>query len=45
VPRCGTPDEALDAHGLSAGRLAEAVRAWVHGTANRPDLHVVLRQN
>lgn len=27
VPKCGTADEVLDAHGLSAGRLAEALGA------------------
>jgi transketolase len=45
VPRCGTPDEALEAHGLSATRLTEAIRATVHGTTRRSPLHVVLREN
>lgn len=29
IPRCGTPEEVLDAHGLSAGRLADAIRIAV----------------
>jgi transketolase len=32
VPRCGTEDEVLDAHGLSAVRLADEIRAVVRRT-------------
>lgn len=42
VPRCGTPAEALDAHGLSAAALAETVRAAVLDKPGRPALDITL---
>jgi transketolase len=43
VPRCGTEDEALEAHGLSARRLAEAIRAEVRGESVHSPFDVALR--
>ena len=43
VPRCGTPAEALRAHGLDADRLADTIRAEVAGKAEPGPLHVTLR--
>ncbi|GGM15111.1 MULTISPECIES: transketolase family protein [Micromonospora] len=43
VPRCGTPAEALLAHGLHADRLAEVVRAEVGGKSEPGRFDVVLR--
>jgi transketolase len=43
VPRCGTADEALEAHGLSSGRLAEAIRAEVRGEPVDRPFDVALR--
>lgn len=43
IPRCGRDDEVLDAHGLSASRLATAIRSVI-GTrpapAGRPPTHI-----
>ncbi|TDC84975.1 hypothetical protein E1193_04235 [Micromonospora sp. KC606] len=43
VPRCGTPAEALHAHGLNADRLADIVRAEVGGKFEPGRFDVTLR--
>ena len=43
VPRCGTPAEALNAHGLHADRLADIVRAEVGGKSEPGRFDVTLR--
>jgi transketolase len=43
LPHCGTEDEALDAHGLSAARLAEVIRAEARGEFVDRPFDVALR--
>ena len=43
IPRCGTAEEALDAHGLSSAHLARAIRDQVRGDCPHRSSDVALR--